>query len=94
MREPMFLDTAGYRRDTDGLSTTDHGIYLLLLMHCWNHGEPLPLDEQRLATITNRRSEEELVALRYVINRFFLHTDAGWIWEDSGIIRGGMPGAQ
>jgi hypothetical protein len=49
-----------------------HGIFLLLLMHCWDQKGPLPLDEQECAGIANCRSADEVEGLRYVIGKFFV----------------------
>lgn len=46
----MPLYTGDYRRDTMHLSLTEHGAYLLLIMHYWDTG-PLPADPVRLARI-------------------------------------------
>ena len=40
-----------YVRDTLHLSTEEHGAYLLLILHYWSTGEPLPDDPRRLAII-------------------------------------------
>jgi uncharacterized protein YdaU (DUF1376 family) len=46
---PMYW--GDYLRDTRDLTTTQHGAYLLLIGHYWQH-EGLPTDERQLATIT------------------------------------------
>lgn len=66
------LYTGDYRRDTQHLTPLRHGIYLLLLFHCWDTRGPLPLDEQEMAGIANCRSADEIDALRYVVRRFFV----------------------
>jgi uncharacterized protein YdaU (DUF1376 family) len=65
------LFTGDYLRDTRHLSPLKHGIYLLLLMHCWDQKGPVPLDEQEAAGIANCRSTDEIDALRYVLDRYF-----------------------
>jgi uncharacterized protein YdaU (DUF1376 family) len=46
-----------YLRDTRGLSTLEHGAYLLLIMEYWSNGG-LPSDERKLARITGLSAEE------------------------------------
>jgi uncharacterized protein YdaU (DUF1376 family) len=65
------LFTGDYLRDTRHLSPLKHGIYLLLLMHCWDQKGPVPLDEQEAAGIANCRSTDEIDALRYILERYF-----------------------
>jgi uncharacterized protein YdaU (DUF1376 family) len=47
----MPLYVGDYLRDTRDLNTLQHGAYLLLIMHYWQH-EALPSDDARLAAIT------------------------------------------
>ena len=74
----LALYTGDYLRDTRHLTPMRHGVYLLLLMHCWDQRGPLPLDEEDCAGIANCRSADELAALRYVLNRFFIRMEDGF----------------
>ncbi len=65
--------TGDYLRDTRHLTPLRHGVYLLLLMHCWDTQGPAPLDEQELCGIANCRSADEVEALRYVLARYFVN---------------------
>jgi uncharacterized protein YdaU (DUF1376 family) len=63
----MPLYVGDYLRDTRDLNTLQHGAYLLLIMHYWQH-DALPTDDARLAAITGlpvaqwRRIREPLQA--------------------------------
>lgn len=72
------LYTGDYLRDTRALTPLDHGVYLLLLMHCWDTKGPAPLDEQDCAGIANCRSATEIESLRKVLRKFFVQMDDGW----------------
>jgi uncharacterized protein YdaU (DUF1376 family) len=74
----MPLYTGDYLRDTRHLTPLRHGVYLLFLMHCWDQKGPLPLEEQECAGIANCRSADEVEALRYVLERFFVRMEDGW----------------
>lgn len=72
------LYTGDYLRDTRHLTPLRHGVYLLLLMHCWDQRGPAPLDEQECAGVANCRSADEIEALRYVLARYFVRGDDGY----------------
>lgn len=74
----MPLYTGDYLASTRHLSPTEHGAYLLLLMHCWQTQGPLPLDEHRVAAICNAHSSEDINAMRLVLREFFLVMDDGY----------------
>jgi uncharacterized protein YdaU (DUF1376 family) len=73
----MPIYTGDYLRDTRHLTPLRHGIYFLALMHCWDSKGPMPLDEQECAGICNCRSADEVEALRYIIDRYFIRMDDG-----------------
>lgn len=74
----MPLYTGDYLRDTRHLTPLRHGVYLLALMHCWDSQGPMPIDEQECSGICNCRSADEVDALRYVLDRYFVRMDDGW----------------
>lgn len=74
----MPLWTGDYLRDTRHLTPQKHGIYLLLLMFCWDQKGPVPLDEQEAAGIANCRSADEIEALRYILARYFVRMEDGF----------------
>lgn len=70
----MPLYVADYLGDTGHLSTVEHGAYLLLMMHYWQHGA-LPNDDRKLARIC-RMTPDEWADIRDTIAEFF---DPGWV---------------
>lgn len=73
IRQWMPLYVPDYRADTGHLSTFQHGIYLLLIMHYWQTGS-LPDDDAQLARIAGCTASE-WKKNREVIAKFFL---PGW----------------
>ena len=72
------LYTGDYLRDTQHLSCSEHGVFLKLLIHCWDQRGPVPLDERKQTGITNARSGDEIEALRRVLGEFFVRMEDGW----------------
>lgn len=70
----MPLYVADYLGDTGHLSTVEHGAYLLLMMHYWQHGA-LPDDDRKLSRIC-RMTPDEWADIRDTISEFF---DPGWV---------------
>lgn len=69
----MPLYVADYLADTGHLSASEHGAYLLLIMHYWANGS-LPSDDKKLARIA-RMSDKEWRAARDTVAEFF---GEGW----------------
>ena len=63
-----------YLRDTGHLSTEQHGAYLLMLLHYWCTGAPLPADDTQLACIT-RLGTEGWPKHRPMLTAFFEQRD-------------------
>ena len=74
----LALFTGDYLRDTRHLTPLRHGVYLLLLIHCWDQRGPLPLDEEECAGIACCRTDDERGALRYIIERYFVQMPDGY----------------
>lgn len=68
---PLYI--ADYLADTGHLSTVEHGAYLLLIMHYWQHGG-IPDDDAKLARIC-RMQAKPWAAIRDNIADLF---DLGW----------------
>jgi uncharacterized protein YdaU (DUF1376 family) len=52
---PLYI--GDYIADTGHLSTAEHGCYLLLIMHYWEHGS-IPIEDDKLARICRCRSQD------------------------------------
>lgn len=72
---PFFV--GDYLRDTLGLTRSEHGGYMLLLMAYWADGKPLADDDRHLAAIA-RATVAEWRKLRPVLSRFFDVRDGRW----------------
>jgi uncharacterized protein YdaU (DUF1376 family) len=74
-----------YLADTQHLETVQHGAYLLLILHYWDTGKPLPDDDRQLATIT-KLPLHSWRAMRPKLQAFF---HDGWHHKriDSDIIK-------
>lgn len=68
---PLYI--GDYRADTAHLSATEHGIYMLLIMHYWQTGS-LPTEDRQLARVACA-TDAEWRRARPMIVKFFLD---GW----------------
>ena len=68
---PLYI--ADYLLDTSHLCASEHGAYLLLMMHYWRNGG-LPSDDRQLSMIS-RMTEKEWASSKKTIAAFF---KAGW----------------
>lgn len=64
---PLYVDD--YLSDTGHLTVTEHGAYMLLIMHYWKHGG-LPADERLIARIA-RLSPDQWAESRDVLSMLF-----------------------
>lgn len=77
-RPYMRMYWGDYHRDTQDLSTVEHGAYLLLISHYWAHG-PLPNDPEILARVTKLTCKKfakywkNLARFFHLENGFFVH---------------------
>jgi uncharacterized protein YdaU (DUF1376 family) len=65
----MPLHIGAYTAATGHLSTAEHGMYLLLMMHAWNHEGVIPGEDERVQRIC-RATPKEWKASRAVILAF------------------------
>lgn len=68
---PLYI--GDYLADTGHLTAAEHGAYLLLLMHYWRTGKPLPSDDEVLARIAKMPGEEWEDA-KITVRGFFIAT--------------------
>ena len=73
----MPLYVGDYLASTSHLSTEEHGAYLLLLMHYWKTGKPLPDDDKKLANIA-RLSPDDWLNIKQTISEFFVIDNGEW----------------
>jgi len=71
---PLFI--GDYLRDTNRLTTEQHGAYMLLIMDYWTNGAP-PDEDAVLASIT-RLSSGDWKRARQAISRLFRIADGVW----------------
>lgn len=73
-RQWMPLFVGDYLRDTGHLSVSEHGAYLLLIMHYWT-AQGLPQEDKKLARIA-RMTDAEWNDAKETIGEFF---EPGWV---------------
>jgi uncharacterized protein YdaU (DUF1376 family) len=76
----MPLYVGDYLANTMGLSTEQHGAYLLLMMGCWKSGGRLPADHQQLAVFA-RLTPQQWARHEPILRPYFAVTDEHWIHE-------------
>lgn len=74
----MKLYVGDYLGDTQRLTTTQHGAYLLLIMAYWQDGGPLPDDNETLGAIT-KLPDKEWRAMRPKLANYFDIAEGFWI---------------
>lgn len=72
---PLYI--GDYLRDTLGLSRSEHGSYMLLIMAYWTNGKPLEADDQALREIA-KCPEIEWSRTRGLMLRFFKEENGFW----------------
>jgi uncharacterized protein YdaU (DUF1376 family) len=72
---PMYW--GDYYKDTNHLSTLEHGTYLLLIGHYWSTGRALPDDDEKLAQIS-RQPIAQWRKMRATLAEFFVLQDGKW----------------
>jgi uncharacterized protein YdaU (DUF1376 family) len=76
----MPLYVGDYLKHTMGLSTEQHGAYLLLIMAAWQEGGTLPNDVNQLAAFA-RLTPQQWARHEPILRRYFTVTPDGWIHE-------------
>ncbi len=72
------FNVGAYRTDTSHLSILEHGVYRQLIDTYYVNESPLSCDMNQIARLHRIRSEDELAALRAVLDEFFYKTDEGY----------------
>lgn len=75
---PFF--SGDYDRDTKALSMLEHGAYFNLLRHVWSTGEPIR-NHASACRIAYAIASEEHDAVAYILHKFFVETEEGFINE-------------
>ena len=78
----MPVQIGPYVAATGHLTTTEHGMYFLLMMHAWNHGGALPADLERWRNIV-RADQKQWAASRDTIVDFWTQQEDG-TWRQIG----------
>jgi len=69
---PIYI--GDYLRDTEELSSSEHGVYLLLLMHYWLKGGEIGADIDRLARVAKTDNE----TARFILGSYFTLIDGNY----------------
>ena len=72
------LYSGDYGRKTAHLSVVENGAYLLLLIHYYATGRPLPNDKVSLYRIARAHGDDERAAVDSVVSQFFTLQDDGY----------------
>lgn len=96
------LYTGDYLRDTTHLSPREHGVYLLMLVWCWQHAKPMPNDMLRLCRICACRDATDEAAVKVVLAEFFELEPDGYhnrriereLTRSNGLVKRGKAGAE
>lgn len=68
-----------WKRKTSHLSLEQKGVYNELLDHFYATEQPLPEDIDALCRLAGAQTDSEIVAVKYVIARFWKRTEQGYI---------------
>jgi uncharacterized protein YdaU (DUF1376 family) len=72
---PLYI--SDYLTDTIHLTTLEHGAYLLLIMHYWQTGKPLPADDAKLCRIANV-SKQKWIKIKKTLTTLFSVCELEW----------------
>jgi len=82
---PWFaLYPSDYLADTAHLGLTEHGVYWRLLLHYYQHRQPLSSDIDKVCRIVLATSPEERRTVEYILTEFFVLTpldDGTQVWR-------------
>lgn len=75
----IHLHIGDYLRDTEGLTGSQHGFYLLLMCWYYGTGRPIPNDLQRVYRRVHAESLDERQAVEFVLTTFFRLEGPVWM---------------
>ena len=78
------LYPSDYLADTAHLGLTEHGVYWRLLLHYYQHENPLSADLDRICRVVLASTPEERRTVEYILTEFFILTpepDGTMLWR-------------
>ncbi len=76
--------SSDYLSDTAHLSLVEHGIYIRLLLHYYQHEEPLPANLDKVCRIISATTPEERQFAEHILAQYFelsVIPDGGKVWR-------------
>lgn len=79
MKKPWFpFYIADYLADTQDLTSTEHGVYLKLMLAYYGSRKPLPQDKKKLKRMAGLQTRYESDLMEGILTRYFYKTELTW----------------